>query len=53
MCRVLRAYGRRVTVGDADALADMTGLAAELDEAISRAVAGLRRAEYSWTDIWA
>lgn len=29
ICRVLRAYTRRVAVGDTEALADMTGLAAE------------------------
>ena len=49
--RVLRAYTRRVAAGDIDALADMTGPAAELDEAISQAVAGLREASYSWTEI--
>jgi hypothetical protein len=49
--RVLRAYTRRVAAGDIDALADMTGLAAELDEVISQAVAGLREAGYSWTEI--
>ena len=31
-----------MAVSDVDALADMTGLATELDELISRAVAGLR-----------
>jgi ribosomal protein S20 len=51
--RVLRAYARRVASGDSDvdALADMAGLASELDEMISRAVAGLRRAGYSWAEI--
>jgi hypothetical protein len=49
--RVLRAYSRRVAAGDADALADMTGLAAELDEVISQAVTGLRAAGYSWAEI--
>jgi hypothetical protein len=49
--RVLRAYARRVAAGDVDALADMTGLATELDETISLAVAGLREAGYSWADI--
>jgi hypothetical protein len=29
----------------------MTGLAAELDEAITQAVTGLRTAEYSWAEI--
>ena len=41
--RVIRAYARRVAAGDVDALADMTGLATELDEAISQAVTGLRK----------
>ena len=49
--RVIRAYARRVAAGDVDALADMTGLAAELDEAITQAVIGLREAEYSWAEI--
>ena len=49
--RVLRAYARRVASGDVDALADMAGLASELDEMISRAVAGLRGAGYSWAEI--
>ena len=45
--RVIRAYARRVAAGDVDALADMTGLATELDEAITQAVTGLRSAGYS------
>ena len=49
--RVQRAYSRRVAAGVMDALADMTGLAAELDEVISQAVAGLHEAGYSWTEI--
>jgi hypothetical protein len=50
--RVIRAYTRRVTQGDIDALADMARLADELDIAISHAVTGLRaRHGYSWTDI--
>ncbi len=49
--RVIRAYARRVAAGDVDALADMTGLATELDEAISHAVIGLRKAGYSWAEI--
>ncbi len=49
--RVVRAYARRVASGDADALADMTGLATELDEAIAQAVIGLREAGYSWAEI--
>ena len=42
--RVMRAYARRVAGGDIDALADMTGLATELDEAIAQAIIGLREA---------
>jgi|SRR5450631_894684 len=49
--RILRAYARRVAGGDADALADMTGLATELDDVISQAVTGLRTAGYSWAEI--
>ncbi len=49
--RVLRAYARRVAAGDVDALAAMTGMATELDEAISQAVIGLRTAGYSWAEI--
>ena len=49
--RAIRAYARRVAAGDADALANMTKLATDLDEAISQAVTGLRRTRYSWAEI--
>jgi hypothetical protein len=49
--RVIRAYARRVATGDVDALAAMTGMATDLDEAISQAVTGLREAGHSWTEI--
>jgi hypothetical protein len=49
--RVIRAYSRRVASGDIEALCYMTGLAADLDSAISQAVAGLRGCGYSWADI--
>jgi hypothetical protein len=49
--RVIRGHARRVAAGDADALADMTGLSAELDEAITQAVTGLRNIGYSWAEI--
>ena len=49
--RVIRAHAKRVAAGDVDALADMTGLASELDEAIGQAVTGLRDAGYSWAEI--
>lgn len=49
--RVLRAYARRVAAGDIDALADMTGLANDLETHIRTAVVGLREVGYSWTEI--
>jgi hypothetical protein len=49
--RAIRAHARRVAAGDVDALADMTGLAADLYEAISLAVIGLRNIGYSWAEI--
>jgi hypothetical protein len=49
--RVMLAYARRVAGGDVDGLADMAGLATELDEAIAQAVTGLRETGYSWAEI--
>ena len=49
--RVIAAYSRRIAAGDIDAISDMTSIAAELDDAISQAVTGLRAAGYSWADI--
>ena len=49
--RVIAAYSRRIAAGDIDAISDMTSIAAELDDAISQAVTGLRAAGYSWSDI--
>jgi hypothetical protein len=49
--RVIRAYARRIATGDIEALAAMTTLAADLDEAIHQAVTGLRGYGYSWADI--
>jgi hypothetical protein len=49
--RVLRAYARRVAIGDIDALTSMTDLSAEIDTAIGHAVTGLRSFGYSWADI--
>ena len=49
--RVIAAYSRRVAAGDIDAISDMISVAAELDDAITEAVAGLRAAGYSWADI--
>jgi hypothetical protein len=49
--RILRAYARRVADGDVEALIAMTGLAREMDAAISQAVMGLRGFGYSWAEI--
>ena len=49
--RVLRAYARRVTDGDVEALTLMLGLSAEIDDAIAQAVTGLRAFGYSWAEI--
>jgi hypothetical protein len=51
--RVLCAYARRVADGDVEALILMTGLADEIDTAISQAVTGLRASGYSWAEIGA
>ena len=50
--RILRAYARRISAGDIDALADITILAADIDDAIRHAVTRLRSDHgYSWADI--
>ena len=49
--RVLRAYARRVADGDVGALIPMFGLAAEIHDAITQAVKGLRATGYSWAEI--
>ena len=52
--RILRAYARRISAGDIDALADITILAADIDNAIRHAVTGLRtNTGYSWAEIGA
>ena len=51
--RILRAYARRISAGDIDALADITILAADIDNAIRHAVTGLRETGYSWAEIGA
>jgi hypothetical protein len=51
LTRVIRAYARRVALGDIDAITLMCGLSAELDTAIAQAVTGLRQVGYSWADI--
>ncbi len=49
--RVLRACARRVAGGDVEALTLMLGLSAEINDAISLAVKGLRAFGYSWAEI--
>jgi hypothetical protein len=49
--RVLRAYARRIATGDVEALTLMLGLSAEIDDAITEAVKGLRGFGYSWAEI--
>jgi hypothetical protein len=51
--RVLRAYARRISTGDIDALPGITILAADIDNAIRQAVTGLRETGYSWAEIGA
>jgi hypothetical protein len=51
VCRVLRAYSRRVGDGDVEALVLMLGLAEEIEAAIGEAVKGLRTCGYSWAEI--
>jgi hypothetical protein len=49
--RILRAYARRISAGDVDALADITVLAKDVEDAIRQAVTGLRGSGYSWAEI--
>jgi hypothetical protein len=49
--RIIPAHARRVASGDVEALTDMVGLSALLDEAIGEAVIGLRVHGYSWAEI--
>ncbi|OJF13302.1 hypothetical protein [Couchioplanes caeruleus] len=51
--RILRAYARRVAVGDVEALQSLSQLSSEVDAVTRLAVAGLRKApySYSWSEI--
>ena len=49
--RVIRAYSRRVASGDIEAIATMTHLADDLEDATRQAITGLRQFGYSWADI--
>ncbi len=49
--RVLRAYSRRVAHADVEDLAELLAVQHAVEEAIVRAVAGLRAAGRSWGEI--
>ena len=49
--RALHAYARRIAKGDIDEFAQMAAIAAEMDDILRQAVAGLRAAGFSWADI--
>jgi hypothetical protein len=49
--RVLRAYARRIGKGDIDEFTQMAAIAAEMDDILRQAVAGLRAAGFSWAEI--
>lgn len=51
--RILRAYGRRVSDADPEDLADLLNIRADVDQAIDRAVLGLRAQGHSWATIGA
>lgn len=49
--RAIRALARRVSGGDVDAITEMAALSGDLDNAIHKAVTGLRNRGYSWAEI--
>ena len=50
--RAIRAYSRRVAIGDIDAITEMAALAADFDTALRDAITGLRASHgYSWAEI--
>jgi hypothetical protein len=49
--RMLRAYRKRVEIGDVDALPDMAAMAKDVDDMIYDAANGCHDRGYSWTDI--
>jgi hypothetical protein len=49
--RAIRAYTRRITTGDIEALTDLTQLGHELHQATAQAVTGLHHYGYSWAEI--
>jgi hypothetical protein len=51
--RIIKAFARRVSTGDVEALRDMVALSTQLDDSIGDAVKGLRAHGYSWAEIGA
>ena len=49
--RIVAAHGRRIAAGDVERLRDLVDLAQKVDRATATAVAGLRRAGFSWAEI--
>jgi hypothetical protein len=49
--RILRAYARRIANGDIDALRALNDISDDVENALGRAVIGLRLLDYSWTEI--
>ena len=49
--RAIRALARRVSGGDIEAITEMAALSGDIDNAIHKAVTGLRNRGYSWAEI--
>jgi hypothetical protein len=49
--RILRAYARRVAVGDIEAMLTMTEVAGEFGTLIQQAAQGLHTCGYTWAEI--
>lgn len=49
--RIIRAYGRRISTGEVEALRDLLALSEEIERATDNAVEGLRDSGYSWAEI--
>ncbi|HEX3958055.1 MAG TPA: hypothetical protein VHZ03_15685, partial [Trebonia sp.] len=49
--RILRAYARRIANGDIDALRALNDISDDVENALGRAVIGLRLLDYSWAEI--
>ena len=49
--RIIRGHGRRCADADPEDLAELIAMSLTLDEAVTTAVAGLRRNGFSWAQI--